>query len=301
VAWPAAGWVAGLLKEFADVADDASDGAQRTQLRELLRDRPATGGDSGPLSAMCDAAAALLRGKVGDSDLVLHRDAQQQPVRLVLVDRRRAWADERVRQVWLPQGKVTLASHHRAVGERAAAVAGAVGLPAPLVDTLRAAGDQHDAGKADPRFQTMLGRTEVMPGTDGGELLAKSGQFLPLARHNETARKVGLPVGWRHEQLSVVEAWTTLHETLPPELAQLAARLVGTSHGTGRVGFPHTTDELLPDGASSHVRDLAVDLFDHGAWDQLIDTTDGRWGVWGCAYLEALLRAADGRASAEGT
>jgi len=34
-------------------------------------------------------------------------------------------------------------------------------------------------------------------------------------------------------------------------------------------------------------------LFDEGGWDELIEITQVPHGVWGCAYLEALLRAAD--------
>ena len=41
-------------------------------------------------------------------------------------------------------------------------------------------------------------------------------------------------------------------------------------------------------------------LFDEGGWDELIEITQVRYGVWGCAYLEALLRAADCQVSGEG-
>jgi CRISPR-associated endonuclease/helicase Cas3 len=48
------------------------------------------------------------------------------------------------------------------------------------------------------------------------------------------------------------------------------------------------------------LRAAAGDLFDTGRWDDLVETTHLRYGVWGCAYLEALLRAADGQISQEG-
>jgi CRISPR-associated endonuclease/helicase Cas3 len=92
-----------------------------------------------------------------------------------------------------------------------------------------------------------------------------------------------------------------LHAALPKEYAQLGARLVGTSHGHGRHGFPHTAAELFAVGDPDADHPLAEDLFDLGAWDGLIEATHHRWGVWGCAYLEALLRSADGQASGEGT
>jgi CRISPR-associated endonuclease/helicase Cas3 len=90
----------------------------------------------------------------------------------------------------------------------------------------------------------------------------------------------------------------------------LAARLIGTSHGHGRHQFPHPATGLLnPDnlrpeelGPDDHQGSatLAADLFDRGGWDELIEHTHHRWGIWGCAYLEALLRAADCQTSRQG-
>lgn len=73
-------------------------------------------------------------------------------------------------------------------------------------------------------------------------------------------------------------------------------RLIGTSHGHGRHGFPHTSEQLV-----DNADEIAATLFDEGLWDELTERTHDRWGVWGCAYLEALLRAADGQVSAEGS
>ena len=81
---------------------------------------------------------------------------------------------------------------------------------------------------------------------------------------------------------------------------ELVTRLAGTTHGHGRSGFPHgaasllaTPVELLPDDAR--------ELFDDGGWEQLVQDGDERYGVWGLAYLEVLLRAADGRVSGAGS
>jgi CRISPR-associated endonuclease/helicase Cas3 len=54
--------------------------------------------------------------------------------------------------------------------------------------------------------------------------------------------------------------------------------------------------ELLGDDCGAD----ATAMFDAGEWDELIEHTDREWGVWGTAYLEALLRAADGQISREG-
>jgi CRISPR-associated endonuclease/helicase Cas3 len=289
-AWPGVDSVRGLLKEYADLPADATDRARRAELRRLLSTFVAGLADH-PAQPMVHAAVQLLRARVQDSDILLHRDAQGAPVRLLLLDRRRAKADEWMRQTWLPNDHpVLLDDHQQAVARRAAWIAAQVHLPSPLVDALQLAGAHHDDGKADPRFQAGLGRADAP--------LAKSGGR-SREEFRESVRRAGLPRGWRHEQRSVVACWQRLHATLPQAYAQLAARLVGTSHGHGRYGFPHTAAELLTPGDPDTDLHLATDLFDLGTWDNLIEATHHRWGVWGCAYLEALLRAADGQVSGE--
>jgi CRISPR-associated endonuclease/helicase Cas3 len=210
--------------------------------------------------------------------------------RLVVVDLRKAFADPELRQTWTPQRKrVKLCDHAEAVAGRTELVAGRLGLAAELVAVLRLAGLHHDDGKADDRFQRSLYERQVPP-----EPLAKSGlRDSRIIRRLRTSS--GLPTGWRHEQLSVVHAWPDL-SALARDQRELAARLIGTSHGHGRHGFPHTSDQLSEDAG-----EIAVTLYDEGLWDELIERTHIRWGVWGCAYLEALLRAADGQVSAEGS
>ena len=109
----------------------------------------------------------------------------------------------------------------------------------------------------------------------------------------------GLPTCWRHEQRSVVDSWAPVQAT-PGIDPELTLRLIGTSHGHGRLGFPHTSAELPGTADPGEWRGLAADLFDGGSWDELIEATHIRYGVWGCAYLEAVLRAADCQISAEG-
>ena len=110
-------------------------------------------------------------------------------------------------------------------------------------------------------------------------------------QNRRNAKASGLPGGWRHEQLSVLACWDAVAAS--PDRG-LVARLVGTSHGHGRSGFPHAAAELVPPTA------IAEWLFDLGGWDDLIEETTLRYGVWGCAFLEAVLRAADGQVSEEG-
>lgn len=287
--------VAGLLKQYADDHDSATDGTRRKNLAKLLENFGAELGAEHATSPMVAAAVALLRGRVQDSDIFLDRipTEEGERLRLILLDRRRARSDDLIRQTWLPSTRqVPLDDHQTAVANRAAWVAQSVGLPDKLMESLREAGAHHDDGKADLRFQAALGRTEELP------LLAKSGGK-SLADFRKAAEQAGLPAGWRHEQRSIVDGWAAVHAALPEDYARLTVRLAGTSHGYGRHTFTHTGAELLGGHGSSDKQQLAEELFDDGGWDNLIETTHHRWGVWGCAYLEALLRAADGQASGE--
>ncbi|MDG4765645.1 type I-U CRISPR-associated helicase/endonuclease Cas3 [Solwaraspora sp. WMMD406] len=225
-------------------------------------------------------------------------DGKPELARLIVVDLRKATVDDELRQTWTPRRrKVLLSQHADAVAERAETVGDRLGLPAELVAVLRLAGLHHDDGKSDERFQKRLA-------ADPTELLAKS-KVRDARRDRKLLKESRLPTGWRHEQLSVVRAWPNL-STQDDANRELIARLVGTSHGHGRHGFPHTAGQLVGTVDTTAidataVNATAVDLFDEGRWDELIERTHRRWGVWGCAYLEALLRAADGQVSAEGS
>lgn len=251
---------------------------------------------------MVVAAAALLdrpETERAGAEVIPHwqesDDGKPQLARLIVVDLRKATADDELRQTWTPRRRrVPLHQHADAVAGRAETVADRLGLPAELVQVLRLAGLHHDDGKTDKRFQQSLCDGDPPP-----DPLAKSG-VRDVRTIRRLRQKSGLPTGWRHEQLSAGLAWSRLSTqdstVQDDDHRELIVRLVGTSHGHGRQGFPHTAGQLV--GA---VDATAVDLFDEGRWDELIERTHRRWGVWGCAYLEALLRAADGQVSAEGS
>ncbi|WP_295692274.1 hypothetical protein [Lapillicoccus sp.] len=267
------------------------------------------------------AAAALLGDPAAGCDVVVHQRADtdegddkdvplQRIVRVLVIDRRRLAADDEVRQAWTPSRRpVTLDAHQRAVADRAHGVGTALGLPPAWVDALRLAGAHHDDGKADERFQVRLGRRI------GDPLLAKSVPGSAISTVWRRQEAAGLPRGWRHEQLSVVHSWPALHQ---PDLSDLpvwvdrvggvdgdlVSRLIGTSHGHGRSGFPHVAAELthqVTDLLTAGLGEVAGRLFDEGDWDALMERTHRRYGVWLCAYLEAVLRAADNQVSGEGS
>lgn len=183
---------------------------------------------------------------------------------------------------------VLLKDHVAGVAARTKEIANAVNASPEATAALTTSAELHDAGKEHERFQAYLrggfNRT--------GQPLAKSGRhYGPVER-----RRYGI-TGWRHEQLSAVKAWSS------PQIAsrELVTWLVGTSHGRGRAAFDDDADGVLL--ASERLQEwkaAASELFDDGAWEDLHDLLSRRYGPWGLAYLEALLRSADQTVSAEG-
>ena len=167
---------------------------------------------------------------------------------------------------------------------------------------VRLAAYLHDAGKADPRFQTMLAGGDPWNRPDGPPL-AKSGRsWSPVSWDS-----AGLPRGWRHEALSVrmARAHPRLADARDPALVLW---LIGSHHGLGRpfYGFIDPTPEepapcLEVDswrlsreqaGPQSFVFD-----FDGADWPSLFEDLKRRYGIWRLAHLETVLRLADHRAS----
>jgi CRISPR-associated endonuclease/helicase Cas3 len=292
--------VAGISHQAASAALQQLAGREvRTEreLRGLLAAAIAPLGCLGAVgqcvSELADRVGSLLRGRVRDSDVVVQPAGDG--LRVIVTDQRRPAADEDLHQVLTPAtDPVTLPAHQRAVADRARLLADEVGLGVDVADALYVAGAHHDDGKADPRFQQL--RLGLPP---GNEVLAKSLPGATVRQVLVAEGQAGLRAGWRHEQRSVADCWDQVHAE-PGIDPLLALRLVGTSHGRGRSSFPHTSRQLKHDTDSKAWQERAAMLFDEGAWEELIEITQARYGVWGCAYLEALLRAADCQVSGEG-
>ena len=199
---------------------------------------------------------------------------------------------------------VELDDHGNRVACFAKRFAEALGL-GEVADDLRLAAYLHDAGKADRRFQLTLSGGDPWNRPDGPPL-AKSGRsWSPGA-----GKRAGLPEGWRHEALSVRMApahprFAGAHDPA------LVLWLIGSHHGLGRPFFdfldPAPDQEPLPclDVADWRLatgkpgpQSLAFEL--RGAdWPSLFEDLKRRYGIWGLAHLEAILRLADHRASEE--
>ena len=209
--------------------------------------------------------------------------------------------------------KVTLADHSEQVWRWADAFSRRLGLPRKMHEDLVFAAWLHDAGKADPRFQKWLVGGSAIRLASLDEPLAKSAQTQRDRRANWQARaQAGYPEGYRHEILSV--ALVAGHPTLLDQAhdRELVLHLVGSHHGWCRPFAPFADHEedietrvmmtRGPQGAQAEMQagtrhQLA--RLDAGIPDRFWALTE-RYGWWGLAWLEALLRLADHRASAEG-
>jgi len=172
----------------------------------------------------------------------------------------------------------------------------AVGLPDAVHKTVILAAELHDIGKADPRFQAWLrGGNPIKP----DELIAKSGRTGQSAAAVERARTLaGYPKRARHELLSValIQNSGAVFDDIDFDLL---LHLVGSHHGRCRPFAPVVEDtkplNVLYGGwqASS---DHQLERVGSGVCDRFWRLTR-RYGWYGLAYLEALVRLADCRQS----
>ncbi|HVX90847.1 MAG TPA: type I-U CRISPR-associated helicase/endonuclease Cas3 [Candidatus Paceibacterota bacterium] len=182
---------------------------------------------------------------------------------------------------------IPLDTHSAGVGERARLFAASVGLDATLVGTVQCAGSRHDLGKADPRFQTMLraGDDSVFP----GQLLAKG---------MRSARGIRVELGERHEAYSVALLRADPGLVSQCHDPELALYLVGTHHGRGRALMPDRADQgtvfsVSVDGVSHFFEGVPALGSLGSGWADLFWKLNRRYGAWGLAYMEAVLRLAD--------
>ena len=176
----------------------------------------------------------------------------------------------------------------------------------------------HDLGKLDTRWQAYL--RGVARWTElTSEPLAKGAGVALLAEERDRRRRAAeMPKGFRHEFLSVQLAvsFTELLDSFSSELRELILYLIGTHHGFGRP-FAPVVEDVYPTAVQAlaphwYRKDILLDSFSWSLHDRSAATPPHcldsgvaerfwkcvrRYGWWGAAYLEALLRLADWTAS----
>ena len=193
--------------------------------------------------------------------------------------------------------RTTLRRHLDGVGDRAAKFARLLGFPKGVRDDLRLAGRLHDIGKVDLRFQK---------GLVGGDDVELAMLDEPLAKSLPgRSRRWSYPKGMRHEIASVAMALSNPSILIEAHDRDLVLHLVSTHHGHSRPlppiirdPDPHTL-QFTHDG---HPMESTSDLVESSiALDtaERFWTLSDRYGYYGLAWLETVLRLADHWQSAE--
>ncbi|WP_103063925.1 type I-U CRISPR-associated helicase/endonuclease Cas3 [Actinomyces qiguomingii] len=203
--------------------------------------------------------------------------------------------------------RVTLAEHLAAVSERAQQIVTNLGLPEELRRVVVDAARWHDLGKVDLRFQTMLFDGSRVAAELAREPLAKSG--MPpgdRGRRRRALRLSGLPRGARHEAWSeaiVAAHLERLTEPYPGDV-ELLQHLVASHHGRARPFLPAVDDQgdgvlraAIGDINAEVPLPVELHLTDADRFARLND----RYGRWGLALLESVVRSADMTISSEGS
>lgn len=166
-----------------------------------------------------------------------------------------------------------LDDHHRWAAEDAAALASELELPQAYRDMLVAAAGHHDAGKARPLWQ------QAMKAPLEGRPYAKT-------KGGGDGRRLN---GYRHEfgSLADIEASPAI-SALDESLRDLAVHLIAAHHGYARPTIPPFDPGAPPSERAARAEETTL------RYARLLR----RWGPWGLAWWEAVLRAADHRASA---
>ncbi len=167
-----------------------------------------------------------------------------------------------------------LDAHQKQAALEADRIAADLGLPADYRAMLVAAARHHDDGKRSSRWQRAFNAPR-----QGGPYAKTPG---PLNRH--------VLDGYRHEFQSMLDAEENGLEglDLSDGRFELALHLIAAHHGRARPAIGIDGCDGLPPTAASR-RARAVGL--------RFARLQREWGPWGLAWWEALLRAADQRAS----
>jgi len=172
------------------------------------------------------------------------------------------------------QGAVALDVHTRDVTEQVKKILKNLPLPEAMKTAIIVAASCHDLGKDREVFQRVLGNRNP------AIRLAKSG-----GRTNESNH-------YRHEMGSLVDiVGRQEFEQLDEAMKDLVLHLIAAHHGRGRPHFP--TNEAFDPEPKGDVGAIVAEI------PRRFGRLQRKYGRWGLAYLESLLRAADYAASAD--
>lgn len=194
-----------------------------------------------------------------------------EPIRWLTVEK---WLSDGATEDDRSAGRLQLLDVHQEWAERRAReLAERLSLPAEYTEMLAIAARQHDEGKRAKRWQ----RAFNAPAGDG--VYAKTPGPLNIALLDGYRHEFGsLPVALRNERFLA----------LSKDLQDLALHLIAAHHGFAR---PTTNIGGCEDAPPSAVEERAREV------TLRFGRLQKRWGPWGLAWWEALLRAVDQQAS----
>lgn len=199
--------------------------------------------------------------------------------------------------------EVSLAVHSGSVTRAAEKLASRC-LALEFLEPLRTAADWHDVGKLDERFQVLLRQGDELAAI-AGEPLAKSAEIPSSPARRRSIREAsGLPQHFRHEMLSLQLAGQYAPLPEAEEVSDLILHLVASHHGYARPFTPVSSDPTPPAVRETHCGvPLDLSAVDRAALTAPHAVGSGiserfwhltrRYGWWGLAYLEAILRMGD--------
>ena len=178
-----------------------------------------------------------------------------------------------------------------------------------LLKTLSKAAEIHDWGKADPRFQAMLLGGDLHRALWEEKLYAKSAKMpVSLAEQNAALQLSKLPKQFRHEMLSLALAEKVFDRFDGVEDVELMLHLIASHHGHARPWVPFCDDTELPEVGLERIGlDSPVLTSDDRKGNEYYRVDSSvpkrfwfvvrKYGWWGAATLESVLRFADQRVS----
>ena len=165
-----------------------------------------------------------------------------------------------------------LAEHQVWTERYARAIAAALQLPSSLRDMLAIAAKLHDEGKRHQRWQRAFNAPR------GDRVYAKTKGPISFKLLHDYRHEFGsLPLAEKNQDL----------KALPADLQDLALHLIAAHHGHARPTITTAGCDAPQSVADERAREVALRFA----------RLQKRWGPWGLAWWEALLRAADQQAS----
>jgi CRISPR-associated endonuclease/helicase Cas3 len=210
------------------------------------------------------------------------------------------------------EAPVFLSDHLEHVGTLAGNFAASIRLPDELIRDIEFVGKVHDIGKLDPRFQSMLWGGNRVKALQSAPL-AKSIEPMPARGEQLRVKELsGYPKGMRHELLSLALLDSNEESKFQVHDWDLVLHLIASHHGWCRPLAPsfedtsprqvHTTINGIPLSSSTECL-----LQEHPAAHIASGITERFWrvirkyGWWGTAFLESIIRLADHRTSEQET